>query len=93
MGWSQSPSCSTASTIAGLSADLRVGRCVESRADARTGSWNRTAAERSVCSAAGESWSVGADVIYNFHQDRNLFVDFVAGAHFDHHRVDNEVVR
>ncbi|MDX2132334.1 MAG: ShlB/FhaC/HecB family hemolysin secretion/activation protein [Planctomycetota bacterium] len=39
----------------------------------------------------GEGWFAGAEVAWNFLQERDLFVDLVAGARFEHVRVENEL--
>ena len=40
----------------------------------------------------GESWGVGAEVAWNFFQDRNLFIDAVGGVRYSDIQVDNNVV-
>lgn len=40
----------------------------------------------------GQSWTAGADLIWNFHQDRSFFVDAVVGLRLDSHDVENQVV-
>ena len=40
----------------------------------------------------GRQWDVGADLIYQVFQWRQLFVDVVAGARFTHAKVDNKLV-
>ena len=40
----------------------------------------------------GESWSAGGELITNIAQDRNLFLDFIVGARFEHIFVDNQAV-
>lgn len=37
----------------------------------------------------GESWAVGAEVVFNFYQDREMFVDFVAALRYLDVHVDN----
>ena len=39
----------------------------------------------------GQSWVVGGEVLYNFYQDRNLFLDLLIGARLQHIHVDNLV--
>ena len=39
----------------------------------------------------GRSWTVGGEVIYNFHQRRNLFLDLLVGLRFQNINVDNRV--
>ncbi|MHC4415970.1 MAG: ShlB/FhaC/HecB family protein [Planctomycetota bacterium] len=59
------------------------------------GSWSEyTASEVGVFADifTGDSWSLGAEIIANIVQDRNLFVDLVAGARFESVKVDNKVV-
>ena len=60
-----------------------------------TGGWNEFTA-REVGRAAdvfkGSSWSLGGELIYNFHQHGNLFLDVLVGARFQHITVDNQVV-
>jgi len=39
---------------------------------------------------SGDGWTGGGEVAWNFYQNRDLFIDFVAGFRFDHLNVDNE---
>ena len=60
-----------------------------------TGGWNEfTAREvgRFADVFKGSSWSAGGELIYNFYQQGNLFLDVLAGARFQHITVDNRVV-
>lgn len=38
---------------------------------------------------SGKTWSVGAELIWNFHQDRDLFVDAIGGIRYDSIEVNN----
>jgi len=40
----------------------------------------------------GNSWQLGGEIAWNFHQDRSLFVDLVAGIRFDDIEVDNRFI-
>ena len=40
----------------------------------------------------GDSWAAGGDVIATIYQDRNLFVDFVAGVRLENIAVDNRII-
>ncbi len=60
-----------------------------------TGGWNEyTAREVGVFLDIfeGRSWAAGGDVLWNFYQDRNLFLDFVVGARYQDTKVVNQVV-
>ncbi len=37
----------------------------------------------------GQSWAVGGEILYNFYQHRNLFLDLLVGARVQHIQVDN----
>ena len=56
------------------------------------GTWSEFAASEvgfANASFTGESWAVGAEVIWNFHQNRQLFFDLIAGVRFTHIEVNN----
>lgn len=40
----------------------------------------------------GESWQIGAELAWNFFQDRQLFLDLVGGARYENIKVDNQIV-
>ncbi len=40
----------------------------------------------------GDSWQVGAEMAWNFYQDRQLFLDLVGGARYENIEVDNQIV-
>ena len=40
----------------------------------------------------GASWSAGGELIYNFYQDDNLFLDLLGGVRYQQIKVDNRVV-
>jgi len=59
------------------------------------GSWNKyTASDIGLAAATfkGKGWSIGSELIWNFFQHKALFLDAVAGARWEHHKVEDKLL-
>lgn len=75
-----------------LKYEAPVGRSdrVRFRAYGSYSEYTASDAGRAGADFQGDEWTAGADVVWNVAQKRDLFVDLVAGARFQHVSVDQE---